>query len=181
MAQKSLKNKTGGIPPIYIVSGGLGASGEQVVETVLVQFPDFNIPIFKMAHTRSIEQVEEIAAKASTAKATIVHTLVDKSLREALIRIGKEKDIVTIDLMGSIFERLTRVLGREPEEQPGLYRKLHKSYFDRIDAIEFAMVHDDGKNPQDLPLAEIVALLPATSTVFPKDSKSAVIVFVSRN
>lgn len=143
-------------PPIYVVSGGTGASGEQMVHTVLVQFPKIRLPVIKVAHVRQIGQIKDVVAQASTTGGTIAHTLVDTRLRNALVQLGKERDVVTIDLMGPLLSRLTNVLGQEPICQPGLYRQLHQDYFDRVAAIEFSMNHDDGQKPYDLPLADIV-------------------------
>lgn len=144
--------------PIYIVSGGAGASGEQLVHTVLAQFPESPVPVKTVAHIRQIEQIEEVVEKASVTGGTIVHTLVDARLRKALIRLSKKRNVAAIDLMGPLISRLSDLLGKEPLGHPGLYRQLHKAYFDRVAAIEFTVAHDDGKNPEDLPLAEIVLI-----------------------
>lgn len=154
----SINNKSTDIPPIYIVSGGSGNSGEQVVDTVLVQFPDFHVPIIKVDYIRQKEEIKDVIAKATSANGTIVHTMVDASLRKFLIQHAKKSNIPAIDLMGSLFDRLIKILGQKPKEQPGLFRILHQSYFDRVGAIEFTMDHDDGKNPHDLPKADIVII-----------------------
>lgn len=146
------------IPPIYIVSGGSGDSGVQVVETVLVQFPDFQVPIIKADYVLRKEEIRDVVAEASRNNGTIIHTMVDGVLRKYIIRLAKEYKVEAIDLMGPLFERLTKILGQKPKEQPGLYRILHQSYFDRVDAIEFTMDHDDGKCFDDLPKADIVII-----------------------
>ncbi len=146
------------IPPIYIVSGGSGDSGEQVVETVLVQFPDFRIPIIKADYVLQKEEVKDVVARATRTGGCIIHTMVDGTLRNFLIKLAREKKVVSMDLMGPLFRHLTKMLGQKPKEQPGLYRILHQSYFDRVDAIEFTMNHDDGKNLQDLNQADIVII-----------------------
>jgi len=142
--------------PIYLVSGSSGASGEQIIETVLAQFPKIQVPIIKMTYVRRGEQVNEVIAKASKTGGTVVHTLVDPALRKALIRQGGKQNVVTIDLMGDLLERLADVLGCPPKGKPGLYRKLRKEYFDRISAIEFTITHDDGQRAYDLSSADIV-------------------------
>lgn len=152
------KNMSNDAPPIYIVSGGSGDSGEQVVETVLVQFPDFHIPIIKADYVLQKEEIRDVIAQASATNGTIIHTMVDGVLRRFIVQLAKEHNIEAIDLMGPLFDRLTQILGQKPKEQPGLYRILHQSYFDRVDAIEFTMDHDDGKNSHDLPLADIVII-----------------------
>ncbi|HAM53150.1 MAG TPA: transcriptional regulator [Nitrospiraceae bacterium] len=153
-----IEDRTRRPPPIYIVSAGSGASGEQIVETVLAQFPQIQVPIIKIAHVRQKEQIEDAVVEAVTTGGTIVHTLVNNDLRKALIHSGKKQNVETIDLMGPLLDRLTEVLGREPLGQAGLYRQLHQAYFDRIAAIEFTVGHDDALEPQDLSLADIVLL-----------------------
>jgi regulator of PEP synthase PpsR (kinase-PPPase family) len=155
---KNNEGRANKLPPIYIVSGGSGASGKQIVETVLAQFPGIHVPTIKISYVRQREQIEEAVSKALTTGGTIVHTLVDNDLRKTLIRLGKKKEVTTIDLMGPLLGRLAEVLGQEPLGQPGLYRQLHKDYFDRIAAIEFTVAHDDGQRPQELPSADIVLL-----------------------
>jgi regulator of PEP synthase PpsR (kinase-PPPase family) len=141
---------------IYIVSGASGASGEQLVHTVLAQFPEIQVPVAKVAHVRQVGQIESVVDKAAERGGIIVHTLVDDKMRKALIRLGRERDVVTIDLMGGLLSRLTDMLGEKPAGQPGLYRQLHQAYLDRVAAIEFSMAHDDGQNPQDLQDADII-------------------------
>ena len=147
---------TAKIPPIYIVSGGVGASGEQLVQTVLAQFPGKAVPVFTLGNTRQMEQVENIVQQAHETGGMIVHTLVDSRLRAGLIRLAQEHCVPEIDLVGSLLNQLESVLGIPPAEQAGLYRKLHQDYFERVGAIEYTMAHDDGRNPSEWVQAEIV-------------------------
>lgn len=149
MSQKEL-------PPLYIVSGGAGASGKLVVDTVLVQFPDCHAPVITAAHVRSPEQVEQVVAQAQANGGAIVHTMVDTRLGGQLSRLAQERGVKTIDLMGPLIEHLAEQLEQAPQQQPGLYRKLHRDYFERVGAIEFSIDHDDGKKPEDWPQADMV-------------------------
>lgn len=133
-------------PAIYIVSGGVGASGEQVVQTVLAQFPDCSVQVVTAGNVRQISQIEEVIAQAKACDGTIVHTLVDPHLRHALVERARTQGVAAIDLMGDLLSHLALVLGREPLRQPGLYRQSHRAYFERVAAIEFTLGHDDGKN-----------------------------------
>lgn len=143
-------------PPIYIVSGGAGASGDQLVNTVLVQFPQNSVPVITVAHVRREDQLEKVVSKVEAGGGTIVHTLVDANLRRALTQLAQERNVAAIDLMGALFARLSNILGQPPLGDPGLYRRLNESYFKRVSAIEFAVTHDDGKCADDWPLAEIM-------------------------
>jgi len=145
-------------PQVYIVSGGSGASGQQIVETALAQFPTLRLPVILRNNVRSLDQVEIAVKEASANGGTVVHTLVDGSLRDALIRLGRKHGVVTIDLMGPLLEQVAGQTGVKPLEQPGLYRKLRKDYFDRVEAIDFAVSHDDGNRPENIPSADIVII-----------------------
>ncbi len=149
------------LPPIYIVSGGVGASGEQLVYTVLAQFPQSRVPVITVGHVRQPEQIEDVVTQAHTSGGIIVHTMVDGRLRDHLVRLAQEQGVAAIDLMGDLMSRLAELLGQEPAGHPGLYRQLHQDYFERVASIDFAMAHDDGRNPDGWPLADIVLVGPS--------------------
>ena len=142
--------------PIYIVSGGVGASGEQVVHTLLAQFPNHQMPVITIPHIRHLEQLEDIVAKAAATGGVIAHTLVDAGLRRGLIYLAQQQNVIAVDLIGGLLSHLTGMLGQEPLGSPGLYRRLNQDYFDRIAAIEYTVMHDDGKKSDDWPLADIM-------------------------
>lgn len=146
------------IPLIYIVSGGVGASGEQLVQTVLAQFPDHDVKVIRVTHVRQIEQITEVVEQARINDGILVHTLVDSKLRSGLLELARQAGVAAIDLMGPLIERLTITLGRSPVEHPGLYRQLNQAYYERVSAIDFAMAHDDGKNSQDWGQADVLIL-----------------------
>jgi hypothetical protein len=157
VSSKKAKKK-GTPPPVYIVSGGSGASGQQIVDTVLAQFPTTQLPVIVRNNVRSLQQVETAVREAEADGGTVVHTLVEGSLREALIRLGRKHGVATIDLMGPLLEQVAGQTGLKPLEQPGLYRELRKDYFERVDAIDFAVYHDDGGRPEGIPSADIVII-----------------------
>lgn len=144
------------VPCIYIVSGGVGASGEQLVNTVLAQFPESNIQISTIGNVRQIRQIETVLAQARANNGTIVHTLVDTPLRESLLNLAQTLGVVTIDLMGPLLVRLESVLGQSPLGQPGRYRQMNRPYFERVAAIEYTLAHDDGQRPKDWSDADVV-------------------------
>lgn len=142
--------------PIYIVSGGTGASAQHLVDTVLVQFPGSHFQVISITSVRQPEQIEDVVDRAASCGGTIVHTLVDSQLRDFLIRLSDKRNVVSIDLMGTLLSRLSEALGKEPLGRPGLYRQLHQDYFERVAAIEFTMAHDDGMNQDGWSMAEIM-------------------------
>jgi regulator of PEP synthase PpsR (kinase-PPPase family) len=156
MAQQSTSKVNTNIPPIYVVSGGKGVSGEQLVRTALAQFQDAQVPVIIISNVRRVEQVEEAVKQAAISGGTIVHTLVDVDMRRALIQLARDKNVPAIDLMGRLLSRLANVLGQEPLGRPGLYWQMRQAYMERVEAIEFTVAHDDGRNPHEWHLAEIV-------------------------
>ena len=141
---------------ILIVSGGTGTSGDQLVRTALAQFERAQVPITIVAEVRDLAQVEQVVERAAASEALIAHTLVDLTLRHALIDLAKERHVNEIDLIGPVLASLQYRLQQPPLGQPGLYRKSREHDFKRIEAIEFAVAHDDGQRVHELGLAEIV-------------------------
>lgn len=143
-------------PPIFIVSGGVGSSGEQVVHTLLAQFPDIQPPVITLGNIRSSEQVLKAVARAKKKAGLIVHTLIDSQLRHLLTQQAEGEGVVAIDLMGNLMSWVIANYHQDPLGMPGLYRQLNKDYFERVSAIEFSMGHDDGKDPAGWSRADII-------------------------
>jgi regulator of PEP synthase PpsR (kinase-PPPase family) len=142
--------------PVFVVSGGMGSSGEQLVRTVLAQFQDIKVPVKIIARVHHPQQVEQVVEQAATTGGTIVHTMVNPELRQMLIELANTKRVVAIDMAGPLLEHLSNLLNQKPIGQPGLYRQLHETYLKRIEAIEFTRALDDGVNRQRWSEAEIV-------------------------
>lgn len=151
-------NQTPQLPPIYVVSGGVGASGEQVVHTILAQFPGSDIPVITLGNIRQESQIESLVLQAKETGGAIVHTLVEQHLRNYLISRIRELQIPSFDLMGDLLSWISTATGQQPAEKPGLYRKLHQDYFERVSAIEYTMAHDDGKHSQGWQQADIMLI-----------------------
>jgi len=111
-----------------------------------------------MPHIRTESQVDELIDKVKDIESIVVHTIVDSILRKYLTRKGINNQIVTIDLMGPIISKIQTFLDTPPLETPGLYREIHQIDLEQVSAIDFALAHDDGLNPETLTDAEIILL-----------------------
>jgi regulator of PEP synthase PpsR (kinase-PPPase family) len=118
---------------VFVVSDGSGRTAEQAVNAALTQFPESNLEIVKRANIRSDRKVREVVREAEQAGGFIVHTLVTDELRGAMVRLGRQRNVETIDLMGPLLGRLSN---RE--------------------TMEFAIRHDDGQRIKEISKAEIV-------------------------
>jgi len=143
---------------IYIASCGEGINAFHLVESTLIQFPDSEMTVVKMPHIRTESQVDELIDKVKDIESIVVHTIVNSKLRQYLTRKGIENHIVTIDLMGPIISKIQTFLDKAPLETPGLYRETHQIDLEQVSAIDFALAHDDGLNPETLTGAEIILL-----------------------
>lgn len=141
---------------IYVASCGEGINAYNLVESTLVQFPDSDITVVKVPHIRTENQVDELIEKVKDIESLIVHTIVNRDLRQYITRKGIDNKIVTIDLMGPVISKIQTFLNLEPLEKPGLYREIHQVDLQQVSAIDFALAHDDGLNPETLTQAEIV-------------------------
>ena len=82
----------------------------------------------------------------------------NKKLRNLILEQGRLHDLLTIDLMGPLLAQLSHYFENSPSEKPGIYHTLNKAYFQRIEAVEFTLRHDDGQRVEELNNADIVLL-----------------------
>lgn len=143
-------------PPIYVVSGGRGIAGNNMVQSLLIQYPENNIPVIIVSNILTEEQVFDLVMKAKTDRGLITHTMVNPELRLKLNELCREFGVRVIDFMGELADYLDETLDVEPLKQPGLYREIYNEYFDRIESIEFTLSHDDGMSPERLGQADII-------------------------
>lgn len=141
---------------IFAVSDGTGITAERVVRAALIQFDAPKIQIIRYGDVRKSERVKEIVREAADKGGFVVHTLVYEHLRHIMLTEGRDFNVTTIDLMGPLLARLSEKLASQPLAEPGLFRPFDSSYMERIDAIDFSVRHDDGRNLDDLDQAQIV-------------------------
>lgn len=154
------------IPTIHIVSDSLGATAHTVARAAAGQFGFPDPYIETMPKVRSFEQIAEYLTKHQQVHRdagkpddlVVFFTLVDGDLRAKVQAFCDEHGMHGVDLMGGPLDALSAASGLEPSRDPGMLRATDEHYFRRIAAMEFTVEHDDGRNPQDLPKADIVLL-----------------------
>jgi [pyruvate, water dikinase]-phosphate phosphotransferase / [pyruvate, water dikinase] kinase len=143
---------------IFIVSDGTGRTAEQALNAALIQFKQIKVNLIRRPKIRTEQKVTHVIMEAKKQQGFIVHTLVTDKLRETMLRGGRKHNVDTIDLMGGLLGRLSEKFSVSPAEKPGLFGQLNKTYFRRIETMEFAFHHDDGQRVNELRKAEIVLL-----------------------
>jgi regulator of PEP synthase PpsR (kinase-PPPase family) len=141
---------------VFAISDATGATGQRVVQAALAQFEGAEVTVELKPGVRKAREVRKLIKEAARVGGTIVHTLAVPKLRAVMVEEARARHVVTIDLMGPLIARLSEALELAPLAQPGLLQQLDESYIRRIEAIDFAVRHDDGRNPGDLPQAELV-------------------------
>ena len=141
---------------LYVLSGGSGALGQQLIRTVMAQFVGAENPVHVYSKIMSLARLDTVLKKAQTEKALIFRTFVNADFRQIVEDRCAASGLETVDLVGPILQKLDALLPQKPVGKPGLYRDLHKSYFERIDAINYTLNHDDGKNSSGWKGAEII-------------------------
>ncbi len=143
---------------VFIISDGTGRTAEQSLKSALVQFEYTKVQKHLRPEVRTERQILEIIEEAGKMKGIIIHTIVSKKLRHLILTQGRLHDLRTIDLMGPLLAHLSHHFENSPSEKPGIFRTINKAYFQRIEAIEFTLRHDDGQRVEELSEADIVLL-----------------------
>ncbi len=143
---------------VYVISDGTGKTAEGALQSAMAQFGEVDIKINVRSHIHTDKDIKKVIEEAKANGGFVVHTIVSKRLRDRILILGRLNDVETIDLMGPLLGQLARQLDYSPVETPGMFRKLNRSYFQRIEAMEFAFRHDDGQRAEEIYKGEIILL-----------------------
>ena len=140
---------------VFVVSDGTGETGTATVRAAMLQFQGpWRLKVF--AEIRRPAEAQRVIERAAEVQSLVVFSLVEGEVVEALQREAQQRGIMTIDLLGPLITKVAQRLHVEPLHQPGLLHGMTAEYFARIEAIEFAVHHDDGANVHTLYDADIV-------------------------
>ena len=142
---------------VYVISDSIGETGELLAKASVKQFDTKDFAIKRYPYTNSVDQVKPLLEEAAAQKrALVIYTNVDTDTRTYMKRKEAELNLPMVDVMGPPMDKLETILGYEPMRQPGLIRRLDENYFKKVEAIEFAVQYDDGKDPRGVMKADIV-------------------------
>jgi [pyruvate, water dikinase]-phosphate phosphotransferase / [pyruvate, water dikinase] kinase len=151
-----MKKNSPSIKPIFVVSDGTGETAEKVVRAALKQFTGYLVFVHKFPHIKNREQLREVMQRASKEDAMLVSTLVRPELRAGAQELSTQNRIRHTDLFGNLLSHMSLFLRAQPEGVPNQMHQVDDEYFRRIEAVEFTVRGDDGKNPKLLHQADIV-------------------------
>lgn len=143
-------------PIVYVVSDSVGETAELVVKAAASQFNHSNIDIRRIPYVEDEETIEEVVALAQEVNAIIAFTLVIPDKKQFLLTQAQNAGVTTVDIMGPMMNTLKDLTKNEPRYEPGLVHKLDEDYFKKVEAIEFAVKYDDGRDPRGIVRADVV-------------------------
>lgn len=147
------------VPTIHVISDSLGDTAAEVALAATSQFGVGAVRIQRLPKVTTLAQVKAYLDEHcgdAQGRVLVFHTIVDSGLRTQVVEEFERRGIDSLDLIGPALGAVQRLTGLEPHIQAGAIRKVDDRYFNRINAMEFFVAHDDGRNPQDLAKADIV-------------------------
>jgi regulator of PEP synthase PpsR (kinase-PPPase family) len=141
---------------IDVLSDSTGETAEKVVRAAMLQFPHSGAHIRVHTRVRTKEAVRPLLERAAAEGALIVFTVVSPELREYIHAASYELKVEALDLIGSLIGKLSTFLDRQPINMPSGMLPLSDEYFRRIEAVEFTVKSDDGKEPRNFKKADLV-------------------------
>ncbi len=143
---------------IYVCSDAVGETAEAVVRATIRQFTSKEVAIKRYSHIQSEDEIEQIVGEVRENHSFIAYTLVQPELRAKMQQEAIRMDIRAVDVMGPMMQAYIDTFNDAPKPDPGQRQVLDDEYFKRIEAVEFAVKYDDGKDVKGLLLADVVLI-----------------------
>jgi regulator of PEP synthase PpsR (kinase-PPPase family) len=144
---------------IYHISDSTGETLDRVFLANKAQFKNIKYNVKSYFFTRTENQVSKIMEEAKkNDNAIILYTIVDTSLAKFLAIKGGEKKIPCFSVLGNLIMNFSKLLNQEASHVPSGQHALNDEYYERIEAIQFTMAHDDGNLVADIEKADLVLL-----------------------
>lgn len=114
--------------------------------------------IKRVPYVEDIATLSEVVSVAKLNNAIIGFTLVKPEMREFLIQEASKNGVEVFDIIGPLIDKIQSSYQLSPRYEPGMARKLDEDYFKKVEAIEFAVKYDDGRDPRGILRADIVLI-----------------------
>lgn len=140
---------------IVIISDSTGETAINYIKSVTSQFPDLETRVIRKPDISSKAELD-IIMDGLDKESVIVMTIANKDLALHLRARAKKENIIVLDILSYGINKFEELTGMKAIRQPGLTRTLSTGYFNMINAIEFAIKYDDGKDPRGFLDSDIV-------------------------
>ena len=144
---------------IYLISDSTGETLERIFLALKAQFKNIQYKIHSYSFTRTENQILKILEDAKkNENAVILYTIVDNNLAKYLANVSDEKKIPCFGVLGNLILNFSKILNQKASHEPSGQHALNDEYYDRIEAIQFTMNHDDGNSTNDIEKSDIVLI-----------------------
>lgn len=143
---------------IIIISDGTGETATAISRAVMAQFKEREVFFTRYKNIRTTEQIDAIFNEAAIHHDLIIHTIVSGKLREYIAELSRSTHVRTLDLIGPALTTFSNYFNQEPMSEPGLLHAVNDEYYRRVEAMEFTLNHDDGRNLNSLHLADVILI-----------------------
>ena len=144
---------------IYLISDSTGETIDRIFMALKAQFTNFDYELNQFSFTRTENQILKILENAKKNKNPIIlYTIVNSKLAKFLAQQSNKKNIPCFGVLGDLILNFSKILNQKASHQPSGQHVLDEEYYDRIEAIQFTMNHDDGNSITDVEKSDIVLL-----------------------
>ena len=144
---------------IYLISDSTGETLDRVFLAIKAQFKNIEYDVKSYFFTRTENQIVKIMEEAKEKNNSIIlYTIVDTNLAKFLASKGDEKKIPCFSVLGNLIMNFSKLLNQKASHVPSGQHALNEEYYERIEAIQFTMAHDDGNLVEDISKADLVLL-----------------------
>lgn len=144
---------------LFVISDSIGETAQRMINAVLAQFPELeNYEMKKFPFVDSKEVLDSILNDALREHAVVITTLVSQELNNRCHAFASETGLDHVDYMSPLINIISKQTSQQPSYESGSLYHLDQDYFNRVEAIEFSVRYDDGKDPKGFIKSDIVIL-----------------------
>lgn len=142
---------------LHLVSDSTGGTLNSVVKACLAQFEGVEVTQHFWPLVRTQRQLQAVIEQFRDHPGPVLYTLVDEGLTQMLEKHCQALEVPALSILHPVLKLMSGAFGRRSAAEPGLQHKLNAEYFARMDAVDYALHHDDGqRNDRDLADADVI-------------------------
>ena len=142
---------------IYLISDSTGETLNRIFLALKAQFTNILYNVHSYSFTRTENQILKILEDAENNKnSVILYTIVDTNLAKHLANLSNEKKIPCFGVLGNLIVNFSKILNQEASHEPSGQYILNEEYYEKIEASQFTMNHDDGNMINDIEKSDII-------------------------
>ena len=144
---------------VYLVSDSTGETLDRIFLSLKSQFANFEYEKKEFAFVRTEQQIDKIINECNKLEnSLILYTIVETKLAKYISSISEKNNVPCFGILGNLILSFSKLLNQKAIHKPSAQHVLDEDYYDRIEAIQFTMAHDDGKKVDDINNADVILL-----------------------